>query len=466
MPANRTHGMITLNHQLDWCKSQSAGCDVPDALVGDQSISPEQRLWCKRLLDYYVQTCKPLHVTYGVAVCELGTEEDSNNWHIHVAFKGSYGPQKAPQCVQNLMKKIILDEEYPKDDPTAATHINITYKHEQGAKGIWQWNDMVKYLIEPSKKKRAGTPHFDEYPLFFGQLASGEPCTHENIYDEEDENVDTADTIMQSMAELAHSGERLDKAILKANAYAQNEDRHMYNRLIDYYKTQPCRKPKLCDAGLELYDWQQSVKQWVDDKHSPYQGLWLHLPSGSGKTTFLRWLIDNKVTFIPGMRPSGNFDCLSLMNYKEEPIMLFNEMEPSLIERFDYDNGGITMVPKWKRAVIELLKRVTDEFPIAFQFGGVHSEITPMAKIIITSNYPLPPEQSGALARRYLVVDSVETAMAYKPSMSPKKRKLIEDFTPPLPLPMEPNTQGTESDDQASDSDEEENDEPMYIFKT
>ena len=289
------------------------------------------------------------------------------------------------------MKKIILDEEYPKDGPNAATHINITYRHDV-SNTIWDWNDMVTYLIDPSKKKLAGTLHLNKYPLFFGQLPSGEPCTCANIYDEVDESADTTDTIMQSMAELAHSGEQLDKAILKANQYAQNEDRHMYTQLIDYYKTQPCCKPKLCDAGLELYDWQQSMKQWVDNKDSPYQGLWLHLPSGSGKTMLLRWLIDNKTTFIPSMRPSGNYDCLSLMNYQEELIMLFNEMEPSLIERYNYNKGENVMIPKWKRSVIELLKKVTDEFPIAFQFGGIHSKITPMVKIIITSNYPLPPE--------------------------------------------------------------------------
>ena len=66
-----------------------------------------------------------------------------------------------------------------------------------------------------------------------------------------------------------------------------------------------------------------------------------------------------------------------------------------------------------------------------------------------------------------MVVDSVETAMAYKPTTPTRKCKLIEDFMPPLPLPIEPNSQGTESDKDASDSEEEENDEPtMYIFKT
>ena len=102
MPENRKHGMITMNHQVDWC-SVPAGNDEAGNAVN--VITPAQRAWCKKIVDYYVMDCKPLRVVYGVAVCELGTGEDSDNWHIHVAFKGNYGPQKAPQAVQTMMEK-------------------------------------------------------------------------------------------------------------------------------------------------------------------------------------------------------------------------------------------------------------------------------------------------------------------------------------------------------------------------
>ena len=110
---------------------------------------------------------------------------------------------------------------------------------------MWKWNDMVDYLITPSEKKPADTPHLDSYPYFFGVLPNDELCDRGNIYDEEaDPNADTQDTIMESMAQLAKDGHKLDSAILKASAYAQDNRHYMYSRLIDYYKTQPCKKPR------------------------------------------------------------------------------------------------------------------------------------------------------------------------------------------------------------------------------
>ena len=136
MPENRSHGMITMNHQLDWC-SMPAGIDEAGNDVN--VTTPEQREWCRKIVDDYIRTCKALKMVYGVAVCELGTGEDSNNWHIHVAFKGKYRPDRAPAAVQKIMSKhIVKDAEYPTGKPTAATHINITYKH-----GNHNWQQYV-----------------------------------------------------------------------------------------------------------------------------------------------------------------------------------------------------------------------------------------------------------------------------------------------------------------------------------
>ena len=148
MAKNRRHGMITMNHQLDWC-SMPAGVDEAGKDVN--VITPAQRAWCRKIVDYHIMgNCKPLKAVYGVAVCELGTGEDSHNFHIHVAFKGNYGPQKAPQAVQTMMKKhIVKDSDYPTGDARACEHIDITYKHGGGKRGMWKWNDMVEIEGDP-----------------------------------------------------------------------------------------------------------------------------------------------------------------------------------------------------------------------------------------------------------------------------------------------------------------------------
>ena len=105
MPENRKYGMITMNHQIDWC-SAPAGVDEAGNVVN--GITPSQRAWCKKIVDDCIMSSKPLKAVYGVAVCELGTGEDSTNFHIHVAMKGNYGPQKAPQAVQTMMNKQIV----------------------------------------------------------------------------------------------------------------------------------------------------------------------------------------------------------------------------------------------------------------------------------------------------------------------------------------------------------------------
>ena len=51
---------------------------------------------------------------YGMSAIELGTSEHSDNWHIHIAFKGKYNCQTAATTLQNYMKK-----QYPKTFPSA-----------------------------------------------------------------------------------------------------------------------------------------------------------------------------------------------------------------------------------------------------------------------------------------------------------------------------------------------------------
>ena len=107
MPPYKFHGMITMNHSFD----------------GLEAGPPAQE---KRLaLIEALSSLRGVTMDYGMSAIELGTGDESNNWHIHVVFKGKYNGQTTATTLHNYMKK-----GYKEAFPTCeAQHIDITWKH-------------------------------------------------------------------------------------------------------------------------------------------------------------------------------------------------------------------------------------------------------------------------------------------------------------------------------------------------
>lgn len=410
MPQNpyRYHAMVTLNHSCDHV-SNNPFC-VPE-IDGEKYTHPNETKYTfidiihdnltdaiekspfveyiesvKNIID---KAIKPGPFEYGVAVFEKGGAEDSDNWHCHIAFKGKWNYTSTPDKLHKTMKKAF------KDKPQ---HIDITYKHH--ATGItWQWNDMVDYLIKQTGKKPDG-PLLCCHPIFFGtKNVDGEEqvCSRENIYDTDELTVNH-ETIRD-----AKKANKPYHEVLESLAIV--DDSLQYRKLIDYYKALPPPTIKLLDEDIKLYKWQANVIEWVQKPLKEGEnGLWLNLESGAGKTVVLKWLLDNYDVFIPGMRPTGDYDCLSLMGYQDEPILLFNEMQPAKVET---SQGTLTI---WKRGFQQLLKQACDVYPIAFNFGGQREKIVPKCKVIITSNYDMPDDPG--IRRRFTNYKSAEDTYA------------------------------------------------------
>lgn len=383
MPPYKYHGMITLNHSMDGLEN-----------------SPEGEAKRHQIVTQIAQL-RGITLDYGMSAIELGTGTDSDNWHLHIAFKGKYNSQTSAKTVHNYMNKL-----YTQTYPTATCkHIDITSVHH-GSKCKWKWDDMIDYLREVTEKKPS-PPYLDnlrfDQTVYFGEK-NDEECTADNIKDGEQEDIDWFAKLREDKATNKPQHEVIEHTI----AEAQREGNENVFLLMNYYRSLPPAKIQLLPNGHTLYPWQTAVAafaadQWHADKPN---GLWLRLKAGAGKTEALKHIMDNHSVFIPGVRPGGGYDCNSFLSYNNEEIVLFNEIQPHVTKTA----GGEQV--HYKRAFIELLKKITDNFPMAMQFGREYTRVLVKAKIICTSNYPLPPDPQGALPRRYIQYASEDDVLS------------------------------------------------------
>ena len=161
--------------------------------------------------------------------------------------------------------------------------------------------------------------------------------------------------------------------------------------------------PQLLPDNIVLRDWQKRVVNWAmspREKDKP-NGLWMNLPTGCGKTVVLRALFDlvrpNDAYILP-ICSNGSYDTRSMIPYKGQKLILIDQVdgERNL-------NGKIL----WKRSLLELLKRITEDSPMSV---GKHT-VYPKSKVLITSNFTRPrqdPDGTGCqFARRYLSIDDL-----------------------------------------------------------
>lgn len=194
------------------------------------------------------------------------------------------------------------------------------------------------------------------------------------------------------------------------------DDSWRYRPYLDYYKASIKVSPKLLPPGCVPRPWQQAVIAFLampvtDDTNN--RGLWIHLPAGEGKTWCAEYVHDYYPKpaghFQPGIRPNGQYDFVSFRSYIGQPIIIMDDLACSTKE---LDNG--TVVQLWKRNLLNVLKGVCNKLPTALEFAGEYIELYFKARIIVTSNFPLPtgstPEEAAALQRRFISIDSADLA--------------------------------------------------------
>jgi len=444
MPQNpyRQHAMITMNRSLShmdntalYKPATGIPTDSPDIILGGQldaqgplirdiwqGLGLYRTSWSEQFQVLYDRMCTVIDggingtgPEYGVAVIEKGTEEDSDNWHIHIAFKGQWNYKTTPKKLHKRMDRYI----------GAGQHVDIACKHH-GSGASWPFNEMVKYLIEPSKKKK-GPPELCAHPVFFGLKeidGTMQKVTRENIYDK----VESKQPNYADIKRLKDEGAQLHEVLEAVGGTTNYLD---YRKLLDYYDAVPRNMPKLWDSGNELYDHQKAVLAWVQQPYVEGEnGLWLNWPSGAGKTSVLKWLLDNYEVYQPGMRPNGSYDNISMMHYNGEPIIIMDEMQPAIIETKLWDGERRKHVTDtkivWKRGITELLKSMCNHMQFTFSFGGKYHKIQCKAKVICTSNYPLP--QEVGVQRRFTEssTTSLEISALRKPVAAKRKLEVME----------------------------------------
>lgn len=307
--------------------------------------------------------------------------------HVHVAASGKIQSN-------NFARRL-------HDQCAEGQSINILYAHPPKAKqtrgSIWPYELMVKYITNPSKEKDC-----DSEPLCIGGDNPGD------VIEAHKASKAAYTEVCETLRELKENRAPVEEVIETLMPLITKDNSHQYRMYMDYYDHLQRKKPILTEAGELPRPWQKIAAAFaatpIEKGSTCDRGLWINLPSGVGKSWLQCYLYDNHSVFIPGIRPHGDYDLISFRAYAGEEIILINDLSASVFE----SSTGETVV-KWKRNVLNLLKCICDNVPLAIEFAGKHTELHFKAKVIVSSNFPLPTgataEEREAFARRYVVLD-------------------------------------------------------------
>jgi len=336
------------------------------------------------------------HGAQGVMIAREAHAEEGH--HLHAVCFGSFRSDRLAKALHKAMP---------------GKHVNVLFAHKPkppkkiGAK--WPFFDMVVYITDPKKVKDV-----DDTPLIWVEERASdlEPWTPEEFCDfyEAKFATPTVKSLMQQLKEAKHAGGTLNDAVEMVVGALDKDTGFSYRGLIEYFQTLPPVRMPLTEAGEEPRGWQVPVVAWALSPcptGTDGRGMWLHQSSGTGKTWVINYIADQigDSIFRPGLRPHGGYDAISMMHYNGESLVVLDDIGCSTKD----DLNGMTL-ELWKGAVMDFLKLITSNAPIAFDFGGKRYEVTPKCKVLCTSNFNLPPgrnaEDGAALRRRYIELDA------------------------------------------------------------
>ena len=301
----------------------------------------------------------------------LGTREDGRSHHLNVLFHHVYQ--------QN-------DNEV------------VSGKKQQGDfKSVWDFDEMVDYLTEPSKDK-----FVDDEPLYLN-------CTKESIRDAPTEH-DLAWFIKQARRLKQSNVEQVEAMTLLAPYVNKNTSRY-YEIAMKAFECEHGTSivyflpPGMVQGDLEGADDHQIHQcRWLEGSPvSHADGLWMYMEAGVGKSTSLnlnlmRYTEKQVFTFVQ-RGSTHTFDVNGLIGYKDQPVIQINDLQGKLVGR---EKRHV-----WPECTLTLLKDLFDGSPKPFLYGHKVYNYTPRAKVLVTSNWPLP--EGDAYARRWQVLSTDST---------------------------------------------------------
>lgn len=292
-------------------------------------------------------------------------------------------------------------KQFNKEDQHWSTmycHTN-TSKKGKTTYSLFPFPKMVEYLTEGTDKKDVDTSPLillkdDKDPKGYKE------STIENLleaYDDYSNTWDYVENLKRAKTSHAH--------VLRS-IYERTNDTSLTNIFMSYYDNIDI-SPKIqyLPSNIQLRTWQQKVVSWAMEPRQDDgpNGMWLNLAAGQGKTVIFQALMDMMGgldnIFIMPTRVGGKYTQESMMSYANQPLIIIEEL------MYHIDDFGIQ---RPTRELQELLKRITERFPMTFEFGGRYRSIVPHARILIASNQPRihSPDSSGKcpISRRYINV--------------------------------------------------------------
>lgn len=346
----------------------------------------------------------------GIIVQEPHSEQENDSagaeasearpFHLHAAIYGNF-PAEWKRAVKDLFPDCSVFAQH--------THVHQQLlangqRHPQAGqfKATYHFPAMVKYLTAPQKDKV-----LDKDPLYFGCESADQLLELYSSF----RAGDTFDMLADAKENKVPRAE-----VIRALADVVTRDTaYLYRTYMDYYDAFVPPKRKILPPDFVLRPWQKMAVGFASMPVGPIEttntGLWLNVKPGEGKTLAMCAMHDHLDAYIPFERPGGGYDSSSLSKYDGQGCILFNDLACSTQVMPD---GEIKYC--WKKGVLSLLKQCHDPLPIAFKFGNTEEVKYVRARIIVTSNFPLPvgysEDEAAAFRRRMVVVSSTDDIAA------------------------------------------------------
>lgn len=190
--------------------------------------------------------------------------------------------------------------------------------------------------------------------------------------------------------------------ITKDNAYE-------FNILLELFKATSMISEVPVIPDWVPRPWQDLIIRWIltpaDIKDTNKRGIWLCCKAGEGKSSLIdmiRTAAGYDKVFIPAKR-NGTYTTMSMTGYNKEPIIAIDD------SRAYTDEQGHT---QHKSTIIEFIKAIASGDDMVYTMYNTRYFYKPLAKILITSNFPLPTshmeEEQAAINRRYIDIDNTD----------------------------------------------------------
>lgn len=335
--------------------------------------------------------------------------------HFHAAVFGVFTRKNAFVKFQKHVQQYKFRDEIS----FAESACHMQFAHSGGKKWAFSGTpkpDMIDYLSVPSDHKPADEIDSNSRAFVINDTETGRHIVYvdkdalRDAYNKFDPAAGTGLLgRMQTVIGMAQAGASRDSVIMELGSSITKDNAFEYQILMDLFKATDKYIPEAPYPDFEPNAWQQLIidrmMMKTDPKDNNFRGIWLCTPAGGGKSTVLRMLehyagLDN--VFTPTLK-NNTYGPESMNGYEQQPIIIIDD-----VRAFTNSNQEILH----KGAFIAFAKAIASGDRISYQLYGKRHDFLVNARVLITSNFPMPqldqPEEQRAFQRRYIEIDTAD----------------------------------------------------------